>query len=202
MLVDIDSVWNWYVDLDRLPMNFDVIHSVCSLNPGFARSLWHFTICAGLALYRPTENTLNLWDVYMTMMCNYCDDQTVLNAVYRYGSVSWFNSNDTRQDQMYYSPVGYFKLGVVPRLRETKRQRPDYVFPDDLKTPLQVMVVSKTDMKRGGTPEDCATSWLMNPWTSIPRGYPKNTPRAMRKILMFERFGNCTVRDNVTHVLL
>ena len=194
MLVDIDSIWNWYVDLDKLPMNFDVIHSVCLKNPGNIVVIWHWAICAGLALYRPTENTLKLWDNYQASMR--FDDQETLNQLYRRGNVSWFDEKDCNQSLYYNSPIRYHKLGVLPKLLDRKFRGVT------LEKPLQVMVVSPEEMKRGGKPKDCKNSWIMNPWTTAPIGYPKNTPRFIKKIEMFRKFENCTARDNITHALL
>ena len=166
-LTDVDSLWNYYVDLDDLPNNFDAIHAVAGDYPEYINSYWGFSLCGGLAFYRPTESVLNLWKSLLTH-CNQksCDDQLIINRGYLGKGVVWVNVNETRQEQCAgESPVGYHKIGILVgppgdsnidiisgNLRQMK-----------IIGNLQIMVVSEQDMLRGGTVDDCKSVWIMNP---------------------------------------
>ena len=113
VLTDLDSIWNWYVDLDKLPPNFDVFHSVCTKNPPKIKFIWGFTLCAGLAFYRPTANTLRFWKMYYDECKVNCDDQFTLNSLYRGHNVTWANVDQTYQEALHYSPIGYKKIGAL-----------------------------------------------------------------------------------------
>ena len=56
------------MNLDELPSNFDVIHSVADNHPLLIKQLWGFTVCGGSAFYRPTEAVLTMWKLFL----NYC----------------------------------------------------------------------------------------------------------------------------------
>ena len=204
MLTDIDSIWNWYVDLTKLPSNFDAFHSTCWVQPADIIHLWGFGICAGLALYRPTQATMNLWDRYMHQCRRHCDDQRTLNSLYHSNGIEFFDVNKTHQEKYHKSPLKYHKIGWIEKMykkevleignREVVKF--DYI---SLDTPMRIMIVDPVIMRRGGKPEDCKDSWIMNPTTPFDKGWPHTTPRAVRKYLMFQKFENCTVQSNKTH---
>ena len=64
---------------------------------------------------------------------------------------------EIKTNELYFkSPVGYHKVGVVMNGLGGKQR-----------IPMQIMLVSEEDMLRGGTPENCETVWIMNPYGKV-----------------------------------
>ena len=90
LLSDIDCLWLKYIDVETLPMNFDIIYSIGVKRPRDALLKWGFVLCGGLILYRPTKMTLNLWKIYLQECANSCDDQALMNHLYMSTGIKWY----------------------------------------------------------------------------------------------------------------
>lgn len=105
-----------------------------------------------------------------------------MNSVFKRGNVTWLNLNETKQAKKYNSPVAYEKIGLLDTIAYTNpASTPNY--PKKVRLKMQAMVISKSDVLRGGKPEECQHLWIQNP--VVPK-------RSDKKMEMFERFNNCT----------
>ena len=146
-------IWNKYIDIEALPENFDSIHAVAGDHPPDIKEQWGFTVCGGLGIYRPTLANIALW-AHIDRNCRIiCDDQRIINLSYQRSNVVFFDVDQTMQNEVYSSEIGYHKIGVIMGSFGESVYR----------LPIQIMVVSRKDMLRGGMPRNCKTTWIMNP---------------------------------------
>ena len=80
----------------------------------------------------------------------FCDDQVHFNNMLDDSGVSWFDLNQTVQDNYWKSPIRYHKIGITGEN-------------GDGFTNLEIMVMSSADVLRGDGVDNCATTWIMNP---------------------------------------
>ena len=187
MISDVDAIWSEYIDINKAPANFDIINSVCLKLPQRSIDLWGFSVCAGLAMYRPTKATINFFKSFEALCTRNqgkkCNDQRYLNYAYEFSKVQWFDVEKTKQHLFYdeNSFVGYEKVGVIE----------DFFKVGNFKLEgkkLQTMVMNKTRVFRGGigsSLKNCNNTWIMN---------PLSPPVGILKVKMFEEFKNCTPR--------
>ena len=183
---DIDSLWLKHVDLDTLPLNFDIIQSTAEKFPDHIVRQWGFALCGCLVLYRPTEATLKWWDLYTTK-CRGCDDQRLTNDLYMKLGMSWLETDELSvQNEVWEGPISYHTIGVFDG------KGPSGVIGLGRKTldlsNLQLGVVDKRVWMRGGELSDCDGSknetipWIMNPIIA---------KRGNKKVQMFEDYKTC-----------
>ena len=170
------------MSIENLPNNFDSLHGVCGGYPKDVKRNLGFTVCGGLAIYRPTKENIRFWS-YLAEYCKgSCDDQHLINSAYLSSDVLFFNVSQTEQEKYVDSEVGYHKVGVLlgnwAKFEKKFRHHPRI----DENFKLQIMTVSQNDMLRGGDVSDCKTTWIMNP--HVPKV-------ADLKVKMFEKFKNC-----------
>ena len=176
-IVDIDSVWNKFVDFETLPKNFDTFHAIASGFPDIVKKKWGFTICAGTAGYRPTEATIKLFsDIVETCESN-CDDQVVLNSVMSSTwRMKWKNVTEKQKQAYPNFSMNYFKIGHSGLDKKDK-----FI--------LQSMVISEKDILRFGKVTDCESTWIIN---------PKSQKTGDSKVMQFQRFSRCLKIGNHT----
>ena len=210
-LADVDSLWNYHVDLEKLPSNFDVIHSVADNHPELIKQLWGFTVCGGSAFYRPTEAVLTMWKLFLNYCAvpydpiavqprrynrrpvepAHCDDQKLINESYHVKGVEWFDVGDTRQELCFESKLGYHKIGVftnpegIGSMRNKIEAKRKFGMDTVHNVKLQIMVVSKDDILRGGSMNECDSVWIM---------HPHSKKVGQRKLEMFENYKECVPR--------
>ena len=144
-LTDVDSLWNRYVDLEKLPGEFDSFHALAGGFPDSIFQKWGFTFCGGLGFYRSTPGNIMFWQEVLRRCGGKCDDQVVLNELYYDLGLKFFGVDDVNDE----SGLRFYKCGMV------RTENLD----------LKIIIVSELDMLRGGTPKNCNTTWIMNPVT-------------------------------------
>ena len=88
-LSDVESIWLIKVGLSTLPRNIDVFHSTAGIVPPYgkipkwASEQFGFAICGRMAGFRSTENTIRLLGEIGSSCEGKCDDQVVVNEVYK-----------------------------------------------------------------------------------------------------------------------
>ena len=213
---DIDSLWLKHVDLEILPMNFDIIHSVGfgeNSIPHMVKNFWGFVICGCLVLYRPTEAVLRFWDGYKSVYnfkCiengedDWCDDQKIINKIHFRSGLHWAGDEElkTQQNAWNQSALGVYKIGSFIKtksytdtesgLKKKSGIVPTHLTGTDIVTDisdLQVLLASRNDWMRGGNLEMCEniTNEASLPWIMMP-GTKK---RGYNKVQLFEDYKNC-----------
>jgi hypothetical protein len=110
---DIDSLWLKYIDLDSLPLNFDILWSIAGKFPPAQKRKWGFTLCGCLMLYRPTELTLKWFDLYTASCKNKCDDQRNINGLLDMGRIRWLDKSElSPQHEVWQGPIDYHTIGI------------------------------------------------------------------------------------------
>ena len=165
LLSDSDLLWNRYIDLDSFPIGIDNFHSLALHFPRPIFDKQGFTLSGGLGFYRSTPNNILFWKTVLKKCGNKCDDQATINFLYDELGIKFF---DEKPDKTY--PIRFYKTGVVEA--------------ENFK--LRVMVISESDVLRGGEAVDCERTWIVHPLT--------NLPKSRRYKLFKENFKNCQVQ--------
>ena len=86
-LSDVDSVWIKFVDLDKLPENFDAFNAIAKTHPKQIYETWGFTLCGGLGGYRASEKMIDFFEKLKLKCQVECDDQTAHSVKKRLNKV-------------------------------------------------------------------------------------------------------------------
>ena len=82
---DVDTHWNFYFDLTKLPPQYDSFHSYATVFPKKIFKKWGFTLCGCIIGYRANNKTIQLLGTLLERrfeLDKRCDDQVVLNEIF------------------------------------------------------------------------------------------------------------------------
>ena len=80
--------------------------------PGKAARLWGFTVCGGVAAFRPTAAVMQMFDD-LSFWCRWnCDDQIQVNNRLMQYHIEWYDTNQTATEQFYpENTIPFHKVG-------------------------------------------------------------------------------------------
>ena len=89
---DVDTYWNFFFDLHKLPIHYDIFHAFGTTWPPNVFKKWGFTLCTCVAGYRGNAKTVQLFRKIIKRCGKKCCDQQVTNEIYAFVyDVRWHN---------------------------------------------------------------------------------------------------------------
>lgn len=90
---DVDTYWNFFFDLHKLPIHYDIFHAFGTKWPPKVFKKWGFTLCTCVAGYRGNAKTFQLFRKITKTCGKKCSDQQVTNEIYAFVyNVKWHNN--------------------------------------------------------------------------------------------------------------
>ena len=139
-----------------------------------------------------------------------CDDQVLINELYFDSGTRWTDYDENHL----FEQTTPNKGGAIPEMQlsiEPPEKQPPPVKPyktgimdSELRTSrfdtrqilLQILVVAEDDIKRGGSPEDCESTWILNPVLKLRTRNNRTMTQRYRenpykKLEIFNDFESC-----------
>ena len=111
---DVDSYWNYYFDLNKLPPHYDTFHAIATTWPPDVFKKWGFTLCTCIAGYRANNKTIHLVRKILNRCGEKCSDQEVTNKIHGFVfDVKWHENVGV--SLAYNLTVNAFKKDFVAR---------------------------------------------------------------------------------------
>ena len=116
-ILDVDTHWNFYFDLAKLPLQYDSFHSYANYIPTRVIKLWGFELCGCFIGYRANSKTIGLLEILVEQYLQAdksCDDQVVLNEMFAFSyKMKWVGN--TAFSKGYNYTISVFNRTFVSR---------------------------------------------------------------------------------------
>lgn len=90
---DVDTFWNWYLNLDLLlETKYDAYHTIARFPPSVFKE-WGFTVCGCISGIHSNQKTIQFYQIVLDKCGSTCDDQKMINEVYAFTyNMKWHDS--------------------------------------------------------------------------------------------------------------